>query len=645
MTISSTTRFAGYEGTGTVSTFAFGFKVFAGSDLSVTVINQLTETATELVFGTGFTVTLNANQESNPGGTVTLTAGNLAVNWRIAITSDVPYLQPVTLTNNGGFYPEVINDALDRATIQIQQINAATFRAITSPASDGDGTIMVLPGVDNRANKYLAFDAGGSPVASAGTTQALPTSPTNLSLKANDGGTNAGRDVIFYDYNTETMRVDRSSGATRVGIGTASPQGPLHVAGSIVYGTIGASNILSSDGSNNSQMNAWNGHVFQCGGTEKFRIDSSGKVGIGTASPTKKLEVSTAASNSLEVLAAVRNANSGTGCAALGFNVSATGETSSTKAGIGLLRGSPNGVGNLCFYNNANYGGSGDFTSSDERMRIESTGDLILGNVNAAGNTSRFIDIYNYANGASALSGMRLITHNAAGSPSSIGQILKYQTGAFSFQNTDTNAAAYIGFAVGNTERMRIDSSGRVGIGTGGPSYDLDVVGAGRFSNAANSNKLFIEGYGNSLGYGIQFLPANDASTYPCRFFNAAGGSVGSIQTTNLATSYATSSDYRLKTNVVAMTGALDKVDALNPCKYTWIADASDGEGFIAHELQSVIPHAVTGTKDDVDEHGNILPQGVDYSRVVPTLTAAIKELKAIVEAQAARIAALEARA
>jgi hypothetical protein len=672
MTISSTTRFAGYEGTGTVSTFAFGFKVFAGSDLSVTVINQVTETATELVFGTGFTVTLNANQESNPGGTVTLTSGNLPVSWKIAITSDVPYLQPVTLTNNGGFYPEVINDALDRATIQIQQINFATFRAITSPASDGDGTIMVLPGVDNRANKYLAFDAGGSPVASAGTTQALPTSPTNLSLKANDGGTNAGRNVIFYDNTTETMRILGSGATSKVGIGTANPTARLNVSTTSATDGIALNGnssrwlrtyINSGSGDYNPITQA-NDRIIAFGSTNAdvdtaglsivpwstsnngLRMDASGKVGIGTASPTKKLEVSTA-SNSLEVLAAVRNANAGTGVAALGFNVSDTSEASSTKAGIGLLRSQANGVGNLCFYNNANSGGSGDFASTDERMRIEPGGNLIVGNVNAAGNTSRYVDIYNYATGASALSGIRLITHDAGGTPapSSIGQILKYQTGGFVFQNTDTNAAAHMAFSVGSTERMRITSAGGVGIGTATPSYTLDVAGTGRFSNASNGSKLFVEGYGNSLGYGIQFLPSNDASTYPCRFYNASGTLVGTIQTTNLATSYVTSSDYRLKTNVVAMTGALDKVDALNPCKYTWIADASDGEGFIAHEIQSVIPHAVTGTKDDVDEHGNILPQGVDYSRVVPTLTAAIKELKAIVEAQAARIAALEARA
>jgi len=93
------------------------------------------------------------------------------------------------------------------------------------------------------------------------------------------------------------------------------------------------------------------------------------------------------------------------------------------------------------------------------------------------------------------------------------------------------------------------------------------------------------------------------------------------------------------------MTGALAKISALKPCTYIWKTDGSDGEGFIAHELAEVVPGCVTGDKDAVDADGNPVYQGIDTSFLVATLTAAIQELNAKVEAQAAEIAILKGAA
>ena len=81
------------------------------------------------------------------------------------------------------------------------------------------------------------------------------------------------------------------------------------------------------------------------------------------------------------------------------------------------------------------------------------------------------------------------------------------------------------------------------------------------------------------------------------------------------------------------MTGALDKVISLKPVTYTWKDTKIEGQGFIAHELQAVVPEAVTGEKDAVDAEGNPVYQGIDTSFLVATLTAAIQELKAEVDA------------
>lgn len=112
--------------------------------------------------------------------------------------------------------------------------------------------------------------------------------------------------------------------------------------------------------------------------TERLRITSTGNVGIGTGAPSQKLEVF-AASNSLQIQSIVRNDQAGSGVAAIGFNVSSSGaaEATSTKAGIGLVRSLAFGGGSLCFYNN-NSGAAGDFTTADEKMRIDSSGEVYI---------------------------------------------------------------------------------------------------------------------------------------------------------------------------------------------------------------------------------------------------------------------------
>jgi len=107
----------------------------------------------------------------------------------------------------------------------------------------------------------------------------------------------------------------------------------------------------------------------------------------------------------------------------------------------------------------------------------------------------------------------------------------------------------------------------------------------------------------------------------------------GAITSNGSTTSYVTSSDYRLKENIAPMTGALSTVAQLKPCTYTWKQSGLADNGFIAHELQEVLPNAVVGEKDAVNEDGSIKPQAIDTSFLVATLTAAIQELNAKVTA------------
>jgi hypothetical protein len=134
MSISSSIRKAGpYSGNGSTTQFPFSFKVFSASDILV-VRTDPSGVESNLVLGTDYTVALNADQDANQGGTITAITAP-ATGYLITITSQVQNLQPVTLTNQGAFYPKVINDALDRATIQIQQVAEQVGRAVKVPIS------------------------------------------------------------------------------------------------------------------------------------------------------------------------------------------------------------------------------------------------------------------------------------------------------------------------------------------------------------------------------------------------------------------------------------------------------------------------------------------------------------------------------
>jgi hypothetical protein len=157
MTISSETRRAGpYAGNGSTTAFAFAFKVFTTAEVQVTRTASGVDTV--LTLTTHYTVTLNSNQNLNPGGTVTMLTAP-AVGQSITITSNVLNLQPTAVANLGAFYPEVINDSLDRATIQIQQLDERLDRALVVPvSSSGINTILPVP----QSNALIGWNSGAT---------------------------------------------------------------------------------------------------------------------------------------------------------------------------------------------------------------------------------------------------------------------------------------------------------------------------------------------------------------------------------------------------------------------------------------------------------------------------------------------------
>jgi hypothetical protein len=159
---------------------------------------------------------------------------------------------------------------------------------------------------------------------------------------------------------------------------------------------------------------------------------------------------------------------------------------------------------------------------------------------------------------------------------------------------------------------------------------DIDTNGA-LFGANDNSGTKFVRIHGSTHG---QVDIGGDGTSLDTRmnFFNG-NGAVGTIKTDGSATQFNTSSDYRLKENEVTMPDALTRLGKLKPYRFNFKADKDKTvDGFFAHEVAEIVPEAISGDKDAVDEKGEIDPQGIDQSKLVPLLVKAVQELSARVE-------------
>ena len=201
-------------------------------------------------------------------------------------------------------------------------------------------------------------------------------------------------------------------------------------------------------------------------------------------------------------------------------------------------------------------------------------------------------------------------------------------------------ASGSAGAAINWTTAMTIDNAGKLSFGTYGAQASAQI------SIAYDGHSGAVAG----VTRGLNLESGITSGSEPLRFANP-NGEVGRILTSGSSTSYNTSSDYRLKTDIQPMTGATDRVKLLKPCNFEWIVDGTRVDGFLAHEAQEVVPESVHGTKDAMrDEEYEVTAatdteaavmgtrsvpdlQGIDQSKLVPLLTATIQELIARIEA------------
>jgi hypothetical protein len=310
-------------------------------------------------------------------------------------------------------------------------------------------------------------------------------------------------------------------------------------------------------------------------------------------------------------------------------------------------------------------------------------GNVTIG-TNDAGDTLRYLDIQNTNSSANAGAILRLITRNVADSGNTPVDIVKYKTGGFTISNAETNAAAFTSFNVGASERLRIDSSGNVGIGTASPSRQLTVSGAsaafGITSTAAGGNTVSIDpattansniaqidcSGANALRFNtnsaerLRIDGANGTLTSQPTYDNTAAGST--VVVTSAGLIRRTSSSLKYKKDIENLDSSIvdNAIDRLRPVWYRTKNPEGDDKstwshvGLIAEEVNSVEPRLVRYKTVEVstNENGerietqleNPIPEDVDYARLSVILLSEVKAQRIKIASLEARLEALEAK-
>jgi len=508
-------------------------------------------------------------------------------------------------------------------------------------------------------------------------------------------------DISFYEDTGTTAKLFWDASAESLGIGTSSPSYTLDVrnsadavvqartttnaSGNDAYfrASLAGANAgdafvqfdidsvggyaLGIDNSDSDKFKlTYGGPATPSSGTTLMTVDSSGNVGIGTSSiiAGARLDVRGANSNNLSSLdaqvltvqdTASYAANIGGGIA-FGYKFNSLDQSIQRGAVIKAVKENATDGDystSMAFATVANGG------QTTEKMRIDSSGNLLVGTTSAFGTTGTTI---NQAG---------LIFSSADGD----------RSGQFDRTTSDGEIVRFT--KAGSTVGSISTAFGYIAVGTGdtGISFRNDLDSINPFTITGNTNRgaaidlgadgtRFKDLYLSGIIYGVQQTLTRDSGA-PLElnrttndgelvYFKQSGIVRGSISISGSTTSYNTTSDYRLKENVVAMSGATERLKQLNPSRFNFVGDTDTTvDGFLAHEVANVVPEAITGAKDAMrdeeyevtpavlDDDGNVVTeavmgtrsvpdyQGIDQSKLVPLLVATIQELEA-------RIAALE---
>jgi hypothetical protein len=485
--------------------------------------------------------------------------------------------------------------------------------------------LTALTAADPANDMMPIVDVSDTSMAASGTTKRIS---INNILACSPSATLASA-TISGDLTVDTSTFKVNSGNNNVGIGFAgnASSGRLQISqplGSTIDGALRLTDdattsfVFNNVSSGLSAIWSSGSIAFGVGsGTfaEAMRLNSTG-LGVGTASPGYKLVVAAASGNVMQF--------ENTSDSSRGGRITNTGTAGTGKFGITTT--------------SSGYGLSFGIDAV-EKMLLDTNGNVGVGITPSAWATTttvwRALDMQYSCGLASSGAG--------SGEIDLLWNAYYDQTDQrWEFKYTGDRASRYsIGGAGVHTWYNTASTGTANNPITWNPAMTLDasgnlLVGKTASSTTVAGSQVQPDGTFSAVKTDANpglFYNTTTAISGTIALFRSNGVTVGSISQDGTNTAYNNSSDYRLKESVQPLTGGLDRVNALKPSIYKWKTNGKVGEGFLAHELAEVVPFAVTGEKDAVTKDGEIEPQQVDLSKVVPILVAAIKELTAEVNA------------
>ncbi len=643
ITVTASTTNALTIGTGLSGTsFNGGSAVTIAIDSTVaTLTGTQTLTNKTLTFPVIDNIRMGISQVATAAGTTVLTATS-AHQQRFTGSTTQTITLPVTSTLAAGVTYSIENVSTGNLTINSSGGNlvATVIPGTTIDCTCIGTTLTTAADWDAEYTAFATITGTGSVVMSSSPTLVSPALGTPAS------------GVVTNLTGTASININGTVGATTANTGSFTTLAASSPA-SFAAGTAALPAITRTGDTNTGIFfPAADTIAFSEGGAESMRIDSSGNVGIGTAAPTLPLNIGTSTlpagvtiagqmissdvAGAAPLLSIRRSAASGNPIFAQFTSSGTAASPTAIVANRGLGRNDWWGFDGTNYINAAAITVAADGTVSTgvvpgrmvfstsatstpvERMRIDSAGNVGIGTSTpgAALHVAGAITAAPTGNGV--FSGLDSNNYGTVQLNGSVGGYIDFSTSGTDFKGRIiyTHSEDSLAFLTNSAERMRITSAGNLYVGTTSPFYGTKA--AIHWNSAAEQGLLF----------------KSTSTTFngsPLVFLNNADGISGLVAQSQTAVAYSTSSDYRLKDNVAPMTGALAKVAALKPCTYTWKVNGSAGQGFIAHELQNVVPDCVTGTKDGIDQDGRPQYQGVDTSFLVATLVAAIQEQQTII--------------